>query len=260
MIRDSFVHSPKVKLAGIALILFCAAAFTALLLTTQSVENAAFLTQAQAREHDIPYPGPRPPPRFVKALVATEDHRFYSFLDPGLDPFAVARAVVAALTQHRDPGGSTIAQQLAKMLYTPGRRGLAVKLERVGLAIKLHFEYSPANILAMYAEVAYFGEGYYGLAAASCGYFGHPPAELTWPQAAMLAGAVNAPTADDPIKHPQRARRREAHVLRRLVAVGDLTEEQARAALSEPLGIMERNPARKSSLVDCARSAENGSE
>lgn len=125
------------------------------------------------------------------------------------------------------------------MLYSPGQRGLAVKLERVGLAIKLHFSYSPTAILSMYAEVAYFGNGYYGLSAASCGYFGHPPAELTWPQAAMLAGVVNAPTADDPRRHPQRARLREAHVLRRLVAVEDLTYAKARAALSEPLGVVE---------------------
>jgi hypothetical protein len=233
----------KASVAGIALILSFAVALAALLLTIPSVQNAALLTRAQAREHEIPYPGPRPPSRFVKALVATEDHRFYSPLDPGVDPFAVARAVIAALTfQPRDPGGSTIAQQLAKMLYTPGRQGFAVKLERVGLAIKLHFKYSPAKILAMYAEAAYFGEGYYGLAAASCGYFGYLPGELTWSQAAMLAGVVNAPTADNPRKHPHRARLREAHVLRRLVAVGRLTEEQARAALSEPLEIVERNP------------------
>jgi len=232
----------KAILAATALILFGAAAVIALLLSTPSVENADALARAQAREHKIPYPGLRPPQRFVKALIATEDHRFYSPLNPGIDPFAVARVAVATLElPYRDPGGSTIAQQLAKMLYTPGQHGLAVKLEHVGLAMKLHFAYSPAKILAMYAEVAYFGDGYYGLAAASCGYFGHPPAELTWPQAATLAGAVNAPAIYDPRKNPHRAQVRESHVLRRLVAVGDLTKEQARAALAEPLETVERN-------------------
>ena len=128
------------------------------------------------------------------------------------------------------------------MLYTPGRHGLAVKLERVGLGIKLHFAYAPAQILAMYADVAYYGGGYYGLDAASCGYFGHPPAELTWSQAAMLAGAVNAPTADNPRRHPRHARMRAAHVLGRLIAVGVLTQEQEKTALSEPLGIVAPNP------------------
>jgi membrane peptidoglycan carboxypeptidase len=243
-------------LAAIALILFGAVAVIALLLSTPSIENADALARAQAREHKIPYPGPRPSQRFVKALIATEDHRFYSPLNPGIDPFAVVRVAVATLElPYRDPGGSTIAQQLAKMLYTPGRHGLAVKLEHVGLAMKLHFAYSPAKILAMYAEVAYFGDGYYGLASASCGYFGHPPAELTWPQAATLAGAVNAPAIYDPRKNPQRAQVRESHVLRRLVAVGDLTEQQARAALSEPLGTVERNTKQRQAC-EAARSFE----
>lgn len=233
----------KATFAGVAVGVSCAVALATLLLATPSVENATSLTEAQAREHDIPYPEPRPPSRFVKALVATEDHRFYSPLDPGVDPFAVARVVAARLMlRRRDQGGSTIDQQLAKMLYTPARHGLAFKLERVGLAIKLHFEYSPVQILTMYADVAYFGGGYYGLAAASCGYFGRRPAALTWPQAAMLAGVVNAPTADDPRRHPRQARMREAHVLKRLVAVGDLTREQVRAALSEPIGTVQRDP------------------
>lgn len=230
-------------MAAVALIVLGAVAVIGLLLSTPSVENADAVARAEAREHKTPYPGPRPPERFVKALVATEDHRFYSPLNPGIDPFAVARVALAMFElPYHDPGGSTIAQQLAKMLYTPGRHGFAVKVEHVGLAMKLHFTYAPAQILAMYAEVAYFGDGYYGLAAASCGYFGRPPAELTWPQAAMLAGVVNAPAIDNPREDPRRARARESHVLRRLVAVGDLTSEQARAALSEPLGTVERNP------------------
>lgn len=229
--------------AGMALGLSCTATLALLVLATPSVDNAMSLTRAQAREHDIPYPEPRPPSRFVKALVATEDHRFYSPLDPGVDPFAIVRVAASRLMLGEgNQGGSTIDQQLAKMLYTPGRHGLAVKLERVGLAIKLHFAYSSAQILAMYADVAYYGGGYYGLAAASCGYFARLPAKLTWPQAAMLAGAVNAPTADNPRRHPRHAHMREAHVLKRLVAVGDLTKRQARAALSKPLGTVERDP------------------
>jgi membrane peptidoglycan carboxypeptidase len=89
----------------------------------------------------------------------------------------------------------------------------------------------------MYAEVAYYGHGFYGLEAASCGYFGRPPSALTWSQAAMLAGAVNAPSLDDPITHPATARAREEHVFARLVAVGNLTRAQADASLSEPLGL-----------------------
>jgi membrane peptidoglycan carboxypeptidase len=75
------------------------------------------------------------------------------------------------------------------------------------------------------------------LQAASCGYFGHPPAELTVVQAAMLAGAVNAPTYDDPLVYPAQARARLVHVIDRMAAVGYLTKAQQTAALSEPLGL-----------------------
>ena len=72
------------------------------------------------------------------------------------------------------------------------------------MAVKLHQAYSRAEILRLYAEIAYYGHGYYGLQAASCGYFGRPPDQLTIVQAAMLAGAVNAPTYDDPLTYRPR--------------------------------------------------------
>ena len=76
----------------------------------------------------------------------------------------------------------------------------------------------------MYAEIAYYGHGYYGLDAASCGYFGRPPDQLTLVQAAMLAGVVNAPTYDDPLVYPRQARARLVHVIGRMAAVGYLTQ------------------------------------
>ena len=72
----------------------------------------------------------------------------------------------------------------------------------MALAVKLKYGYSSPEILRLYADVAYFGHGFYGLADASCGYFGVPPDRLSWPQAALLAGLVQAPSADDPIDHP----------------------------------------------------------
>jgi penicillin-binding protein 1A len=111
-------------------------------------------------------------------------------------------------------------------------------LEQVALAVKLSLTYSKMQILAMYAEVAYYGNGYYGLDVASCGYFGKRPSDLTWSQAAVLAGVVNAPSIDDPRNHAPAAHAREAHVLARLVAVGYLTADEARAALSAPLAVV----------------------
>jgi membrane peptidoglycan carboxypeptidase len=107
----------------------------------------------------------------------------------------------------------------------------------VALAVKLNMTYSRAEILRLYAEVAYYGHGYYGLDAASCGYFGHSPANLTLVQAAMLAGVVNAPTYDDPLVYPAQARARLVHVIGRMAAVGYLTKAEESAALKAPLGL-----------------------
>jgi membrane peptidoglycan carboxypeptidase len=154
-----------------------------------------------------------------------------------VDPLALGRVTVNWILGHRDQGGSTIDQQLAKNLFTSGHSGFTRDIEQIVMAIKLNRTYSRAQILRLYAEIAYYGHGYYGLAAASCGYFGVPPARLTLVQAAMLAGAVNAPTYDDPLVYPVQARARLRHVIGRMAAVGYLTKTAERAALSAPLGL-----------------------
>jgi transglycosylase-like protein len=205
--------------------------FGGLLLVAPSVANAPSLARAIDRSHGVAYPGAPVPARFAAALTATEDHRFYS--EPGIDPFAVGRVVLGRVTGKPDQGGATLYQQLAKMLYTGGRSGPLVETEQVLLGIKLDLAFSKAQIMRMYASVAYFGHGYYGLAQASCGYFGRPPALLSWAQAAMLAGLVQAPSADDPITNLANARARQSHVLGRLVATGALTRAQAIRAYSK---------------------------
>jgi membrane peptidoglycan carboxypeptidase len=212
-----------------------AAGLGLLYLVTPSADQATALARAQAQEHHVAYPGPPVPPYFAQALVATEDHRFYS--DPGVDPFALVRVAASWITGHTDGGGSTIDQQLAKNLYTSGHSSFVQIVEQVVLAVKLNHAYSRAEILRLYAEIAYYGNGYYGLNSASCGYFGRPPAELTLVQAAMLAGIVNAPTYDDPLVYPARARARLVHVIERMAAVGELTKAQEQAALTTPLGL-----------------------
>lgn len=221
----------------VAVVLLGGAAFGLLYVATPSVQNAPALARAMDRAHHVRYPGPRVPGLFAESLVATEDHRFYS--EPGIDVFAVARVAAATLTGHgAEQGGATLYQQLAKMLYTPGGSGVATEAEQVMLGIKLDQAYSKAQILRMYADVAYFGHGYYGLAAASCGYFGTVPAGLTLPEAATLAGLVQGPSADDPIAHYARGRTREAHVLGRLVATGKITAAQSARAYAQGLELV----------------------
>jgi len=231
--RRAFRVLRRAILLLLALILVGGAAFGALLVVTPSVGNARALVRVDNRRHHAVYPGPPVPPRFAAALEATEDHRFNE--EPGVDPIAVARVALGWLTGHGDEGGATLYQQLAKVLYTPNRSGLAVEAEQVALAVKLRFSYSGAEILRMYASVVYFGHGFYGIAAASCGYFGTTPAGMSWPQAALLAGMVQGPTVDDPLDFPAAARAREVHVIGRLVATGALTSGQAAADLAKPV-------------------------
>ena len=229
-----------------ALAVFAVIVFGSLLLITPSAGQAQAIVRARDRAYGVTYPGPPVPARFAAALVATEDHRFYS--DPGIDPFALGRVSLGYLSGHgSQQGGATITQQLAKMLYTPRGSGLGAEVEQVAMAVKLNFSYSKAQILQMYADLAYFGQNYYSLGAASCGYFGVIPARLTWAQAATLAGLdgeVQAPSAYDPVTHPALARAREAHVLSRLVATGTLSRRQASAALAQPLRLVARQLAR----------------
>ena len=218
-----------------AVIVVFALGLALLYLITPSAGQATALAQAQAAEHHIGYPPPPTPAYLAEALVATEDHRFYS--DPGVDPLALFRVTASWITGHTDGGGSTIDQQLAKNLYTSGQSSFPQIIEQVVLAVKLNRAYSRAEILSLYAEIAYYGHGYYGLNAASCGYFGRPPSQLTLVQAAMLAGVVNAPTYDDPLAFPAHARARLVHVIGRMAAVGYLTPAQQAAALQAPLGL-----------------------
>jgi membrane peptidoglycan carboxypeptidase len=218
-----------------AVIVVLAVAAGALWIVTPSASEATALAGAQARQHGISYPGPAVPENFARPLVATEDHRFYS--EPGVDLLAVGRVVQGKVTGGGDQGGATIEQQLAKMLYTPGQAGFNAELKQVVLAVKLNLAYSKQQILDLYAEVAYYGHGFYGLEQASCGYFGRPARDLTVVQGAMLAGVVNAPSVDDPINDPANARARLEHVIARMVAVGYLTGAQGQQALRTPLGL-----------------------
>jgi membrane peptidoglycan carboxypeptidase len=233
--RRRFRITLRVAKVLLAIVVLLAVAVGLLFVLTPSAGQATALAQAQARERHIAYPGPPVPAYFAQALIATEDHRFNT--DPGVDPLAMGRVVISWITGREDQGGSTIDQQLAKNLYTGGHSGFTEDLEQLAIAVKLNQTYSRAEILRMYAEVAYYGHGYYGLAAASCGYFGRSPGRLTLVQAAMLAGVVNAPSYDDPLVYPRQARTRLVHVIGRMAAVGYLTQAQETAALNAPLGL-----------------------
>ena len=186
---------------------------------------AAILREHQARSVGLPVPS-----RVAESVVAVEDRRFYAH--HGVDPQSVVRVVWAGLRGRgwQGQGGATITQQLAKRLYTGDRGGLWGTLDQVGLAIKLERHYSKTQILRMYLDSVYFGDGHWGVVQASEGYFGEPPARLGWGEASLLAGLVQAPSAYDPKAHLAAAEYRQRHVLDRLVAAGILRRAQADSA------------------------------
>lgn len=172
--------------------------------------------------------------RVALALVASEDGTFFS--NDGVDELALARAFWGFLTR-KDLGGSTIEMQLAHTLYPSVTGGFWGRVRRVSLALELDSHYTKAAILSMYLSAVYFGHGYYGIAAASLGYFGVDPAHLSWAQAALLAGIVQAPSALDPTRHLAASEARMAYVLQRLAGEGWLSAAQVTRLEGAPLGL-----------------------
>jgi len=194
----------------------------------QRVTERLALNGAAALQDDVP-------DNLAQALIATEDSRFEHHL--GVDPIGAVRAAWGVVSG-QDQGGSTLDQQLAKNLYADGEQGFFDRIQSVVLALKLDATWSKDELLRMYLDDGYYGHGFYGLTAATEGYFGVQPADLTLAQATLLAGLFQAPTAYDPFLYPDLAEQRQAHVLDRLVDVGDLTQAEADDIADDDWGLL----------------------
>jgi membrane peptidoglycan carboxypeptidase len=219
----------------VGLLLMLALGGCVYLLTLPSVGDAEARVARILREHGGTPTALPPPARLAAATVSVEDENFYAsaFVDVLK---GVGRAAVASVETSEDPGGSTIPQQLAKQLY-PRAGGVTGTLEEIGLGVKLSLSYSHDQVLSMYLNAIYYGNGYWGDGAAARGYFGTPVRRLSWGEAALLAGLPQAPSAYDPLHHLALARQRQRHVLDQLVVNGYLTAAAADAAFREPLPI-----------------------
>lgn len=152
------------------------------------------------------------PANVVEATLAAEDRRFFSH--PGIDPIAIARAFVHNFRAMRVvEGGSTITQQVAKLLLQSPDRSLAQKAREATLALRLEHRFSKRDILALYLNLAPYGNRINGVARASRAYFGVPPESLTPAQAAFLGSLPQRPSAFNPLKDPKRARVRQRSIL-----------------------------------------------
>jgi len=171
------------------------------------------------------------------AILATEDRRFYSHW--GIDPIGVARAVVQNYRRGRIvEGGSTITQQLTKVLFLTPDKSLERKLKEAVLALELERRYSKDRILEMYLNQVYFGQGSYGVEAAARTYFGKGVSELTVRESALIAGLPRAPTNYSPFDRPEAAKRRREVVLRRMVDFGTIKDEEAKRLAKTDLGLI----------------------
>ncbi|WP_273097226.1 transglycosylase domain-containing protein [Dialister succinatiphilus] len=176
------------------------------------------------REKFVPYD--KIPDLLKKGIIATEDRRYY---DHGaVDIIGVARAFITnSMAGETLEGGSTIAQQTVKNIFLSNDRTMTRKLEELALAVQLERNYSKEEILELYLNTIYFGHGAYGVGEASRVYFGKEPGALDLSQCAMLAGLPQAPSAYDPISHPQDGAKRMTTVLALMAQEGYITPEEA---------------------------------
>ena len=173
----------------------------------------------------------RTDPVFLARVVKVEDAHFY--WHPGVDPFAVARAIgAAALTGHVRSGASTLTMQTARLLE-PRKRTVGAKLIEMLRALQLESRFSKRQILAMYLTLAPYGGNLEGVRAASLAYFGHEPESLTDGEQALLIALPQSPEARRPDRRPGPARAARAHVLDKLVKAGALTPGLAAEAGSD---------------------------
>lgn len=147
------------------------------------------------------------------AIVAVEDRRFY--YHPGFDPIALVRAAIVNLKEGKyKQGGSTITQQLSKNLFLSREKTMDRKLKELAFAIKIETIYSKKDILEMYLNVIYFGDGAYGVQNASRKFFNKDVSKLSKEESALLAGLPQAPSLYNPNDSMENAKRRQMEVLK----------------------------------------------
>lgn len=176
------------------------------------------------------------PEHTKQAIIAIEDRGFYDH--KGIDLFGILRAAVVNISSGRiAQGGSTITQQLAKMLYLKPEKKLKRKVQEAILAFRLEAKYDKDKLLELYFNQAYYGAGANGIEAASQKYFDKSARYLNLNESALLAGLVKAPSRYNPLKSPKLAKARQKLVLKAMLAEGYISQKQLDDALKQPLGL-----------------------
>jgi penicillin-binding protein 1A len=170
----------------------------------------------------------------TQALVAVEDSRF--FRHKGIDYIAIVRAIVKDIIHvSLKEGGSTLTQQLAKVVFLTPEKTLTRKLKEAALAFKIEKNLTKEEILELYLNKVYFGHGAYGVEMAARTYFGKSARQLTLAESSLLAGLVKAPNTYSPFNDLSRAKERQNTVLSRMEEEGYITGKERETAYAQPL-------------------------
>lgn len=174
------------------------------------------------------------PDKMVNAVVAVEDSRFWKHR--GIDYIAIGRAVLKDIVSvGLKEGGSTITQQLAKVVFLTPEKTLTRKIREAALAIKIEKNLDKREILELYLNKIYFGHGAYGVEMASRTYFGKPVQDITLSEAALLAGLIRAPVMYSPYNDLSKAKERQQIVLSRMEDEGYIKKSEKENALKQPV-------------------------
>lgn len=188
-----------------------------------------------ANERRIWVPIAEIPKPVIQAFLAAEDSHFYEH--GGYDLKAIVRASLVNAFTHRMQGASTITQQVAKTYLLSSERTYTRKIKELILSWRIEKAYSKNEILELYLNRIYLGNGSYGVGAAAQTYFSKTLSELSLPERAMIAGMPQAPTRYNPVKNPSAAKARRDIVVRRLQEENYITKAEADAAVEAPLGL-----------------------
>ena len=161
----------------------------------------------------------------INAIIAVEDHRFYNH--KGIDLISTTKAIFTNLKQKElVTGGSSITQQLAKNMYFSQEKTFSRKFAEIFIVSYLEENLKKDEILELYLNTIYYGNGYYGIGEAAVGYFDKTPSELTFNEATILAGLPNAPSAYSLTEHPDLAKKRQQQVLDSMIKYKYITQKE----------------------------------
>lgn len=201
--------------------------------------HGRLITTLHSDQNRLPIDINKVPQNLQNAFIAAEDNRFYDHI--GIDPIGIVRAVVANLTNRGiAQGGSTITQQLAKNAFLSQEQTLKRKIQEAMLALEIERKYSKKEILEMYMNQIYFGQGAYGIQTAAKTYFGKDVDQLSMAQCAMLAGLPKSPNYYSPFNNLEEATNRKNTVVDQMVKYGYISAAEGEQAKKDDLALTKK--------------------